>query len=459
MIDDPLIFLDLETTGTRTTRDRITEIAALKVLDGEVVSRYVTLVDPGISIPEPIRNITGITDAMVNGQPTFEALANDFFAWLGTGRLVAHNARFDYGFLRNEFKRAGLHYQAKAICTLKLSRRLAPQEPHHNLDALLARHALVNASRHRALGDAEALLNLWQRWHVEHDSDLIERAVAEQLRRESWPAHLDPGALNDLPQRPGVYLFYGHNRTLLYVGKSVNLRSRVLSHFSSDHRDDREMRIKTQLQSLEWQETAGDLGAQLLEARLVKRLMPIHNRQLRRRGRLVSWRWREGETMPELLEDTRSDSLQHVLYGLFRNRRDAQKALQGIAEREGLCPRVLGLEKGSGRCFSHQLGRCRGACCGGESLETHTKRACAALEGLKVRHWPWPGRVAFREEGPEGVVAYHLVDHWYYRGSAARLDELDTLPAADAAFDVDTYKILSRFLTAQRDDITPIALD
>ncbi|MHB0775343.1 exonuclease domain-containing protein [Halomonas sp. WWR20] len=459
MTDSALIFLDLETTGTRTTRDRITEIAALKLVGGEVVSRYTTLVDPGVSIPEPIRNITGITDAMVNGQPTFEEVANELFVWLGDGRLVAHNARFDYGFLRNEFKRAGLEYQAKVVCTLKLSRRLTPQEAQHNLDALLLRHDLTNASRHRALGDAEALLALWKRWHVEHDPAAIETAVAEQLRRESWPAHLDPGALDGLPQRPGVYLFYGYNRLPLYVGKSVNLRSRVLSHFSNDHRDDREMRLKAQLQGLEWHETAGDLGAQLLEARLVKELMPIHNRQLRRRGRLISWLWREGETTPQLLEQAHSRSQHDALYGLFRNRRDAQKALLAIAEQERLCPRILGLEKGVGRCFAHQLGRCRGACCGKETLATHTRRAQEALERIRIQHWPWPGRVAFREAGPEGVVAFHLVDHWHYYGSVTHLDEVSSLPMGGAAFDVDTYKILNRFLADQRQNIQPIPLD
>ncbi|MEC9482818.1 MAG: exonuclease domain-containing protein [Halomonas sp.] len=463
MIDNtPLVFLDLETTGTRTTSDRITEIAALRVIDGEVVDRFASLVDPGRAIPPHIQQLTGIDDAMVAKAPSFEALANDFFAWLGKDTLVAHNARFDYGFLRNEFARAGLSFSTKVICTLKLSRRLAPQHPHHNLDALLARHGLAGHERHRAMGDTSALLALWRRWLTEHDPVQIETFVRAQLRQASLPAHLDPARLNDLPERPGVYLFRGENRAVLYVGKSVNLRSRVMSHFSSDVRNDKEMRLVQQLRDLEWHETAGDLGAQLLEAHLIKTLMPVHNRLLRRQSRLVSWLWPETEAVPQLVgEEQLSGIKARTLYGLFRSRRDAGNALRKIAEEHALCPRVLGLERGSGRCFQHQIGRCLGACCGKESLATHAGRAREALERLRVQQWPWAGRVAFGETAHDESRAWHIVDHWCYLGSVQALTDeaLATLDDQTPKFDVDTYKILNRFLDRQDMtlDIRPLA--
>ncbi|MGC3874346.1 exonuclease domain-containing protein [Halomonas sp. GXIMD04776] len=456
MNDRPLVFIDLETTGTRTTRDRITEIAALRVIDGQVIERFITLVNPQTDIPRHIQQITGIDDAMVTDAPVFEELANELFSWLDTDALVAHNARFDYGFLRNEFKRAGLDYSTNVICTLKLSRRLAPQQRHHNLDALLARHGLSDFDRHRAEGDARAMLALWQRWHRQHDEEQLETMIRAQLRQSSLPAHLDPARLQSLPERPGVYLFHGENRAILYVGKSVNLRARVLSHFNSDHRNDREMRLSQQIHDLEWHETAGDLGAQLLEAQLIKELMPVHNRQLRRQSRLVSWHWPEDELSPSLVDGDNLDlSRELTLYGLFRTRRDARNALGQIAEEYRLCPQVLGLTTGRGRCFAQQLGRCAGACCGKETLEAHARRAQEALERLRVQQWAWPGRVAFGETAQDGTRVWHIVDHWCYLGSLEHLGETDlaSLTTQKARFDVDTYKILNRFLARQPEQL------
>lgn len=456
------IFIDLETTGTRTTRDRITEIAALRVVDGHIVDRFVTLVAPQVSVPPHIQRLTGIDEALLSGAPSFEALANDFFAWLGETPLVAHNARFDYGFLRNEFKRAGLAYSARVICTLKLSRRLAPQQRHHNLDALLARHGLGDFERHRAEGDARSLLALWQCWQHQHDPEHLATLVQAQLRQASLPAHLDPARFQALPERPGVYLFHGESGAVLYVGKSVNLRARVLSHFSSDHRHDKEMRLSQQTHDIDWRETAGDLGAQLLEAQLIKELMPVHNRRLRRQSRLSSWRWNAEDDAPRLVDAKAIDTdSSPVLYGLFRGRREARAALGQIAETHRLCPQLLGLTPGTGRCFAQQLGRCAGACCGKEPLETHHRRAREALERLRVQHWPWPGRVAFGETAADGTRAWHVVDHWCYLGSVAGLDpgQLAMLSAQRSLFDVDTYKILNRFLDRQHDDLEIRPLD
>ncbi|SDK86470.1 DNA polymerase-3 subunit epsilon [Franzmannia pantelleriensis] len=456
-----LIFLDLETTGTRTTRDRITEIAAIKVVDGQEVDRFVTLVDPGVPIPDHISRLTGIDASTVAEAPCFEALADTLSTWLESGCLVAHNARFDYGFLRNAFERAGRRFSAPTLCTLKLSRRLDPHERHHNLDALLRRHGIEGGSRHRAEGDARAMLALWRHWLAEHGSERIDALCSAQHRQASLPTHLDPGALQALPSRPGVYLFYGHNRLPLYVGKSVDLRARVLSHFNNDRHRDREMRLVQQIQDIDWQETAGDLGAQLLEARLIKTLMPIMNRQLRRQGRLVSWQWPAGQRSPSLVSGEVLNSHDSTtLYGLFRHPREARLALKQIAENHALCPRRLGLETGKGACFAHQLGRCAGACCGKESPAEHDERAREALEKLRIQHWPWRGRVAFGEHHPEGMQQWHLVDHWCYLGSVNELSDASLAAVTQQAvrFDVDTYKILGRFVNrhSERLDIRPL---
>ncbi|WP_075879374.1 3'-5' exonuclease family protein [Vreelandella massiliensis] len=447
MTSSTLIFVDVETTGTRATRDRITEIAALKVVEGDIVDRWTSLIYPEERVPFNITQLTGISDAMLSDAPRFVDIASSLYEWLGNAPLVAHNARFDFGFLRNEFKRAGLDYRSPLLCTLRLSRRIAPQERKHNLPALLARHGISAIRHHRAGDDVEALWSLWQTWQAQHSLEEWEQLLATEKRHRSLPAHLDLERLEQLPKTPGVYLFYGHNDLPLYVGKSINLRSRVLGHFQRDHQDDKEMRLAQQVQRVEWEETAGDLGAQLREAQLVKTLMPIMNRRLRKQRRLTAWHWPEGATQPTLLDANAIELVKVNLYGLFRSARDAKSALRQIAEEERLCPLVLGLEKGQGRCFAYQIGKCRGACCGQETLAEHTRRAQNALAQLQVSAWPWPGRIAIKERHPHSQqVAYHVVNQWRYLGTAESETAADELTTSSAAFDLDAYRILTRFL-------------
>ncbi|PKG49294.1 MULTISPECIES: 3'-5' exonuclease family protein [Halomonadaceae] len=448
MSETALIFVDVETTGTRATRDRITEIAALKVVNGELVDRWSSLIYPECKVPAQITQLTGIRDDMLREAPRFTHIAESLREWLGDGQLVAHNARFDYSFLRNEFKRAGQDFRASLICTLRLSRRIAPQEQQHNLKALLNRYGISPIRHHRAGDDVDALWALWQTWQVEHSEEAWQNLLGDERRHRTLPAHLDSAQLEGLPTCPGVYLFYGHNRLPLYVGKSVNLRSRVLGHFQRDHQDDKEMRLAQQVQHIEWEETAGDLGAQLREAQLVKTLMPIMNRQLRKQRKLTTWHWEAEADHPELLSGSAmSLPISGALYGLFRNAREAKNTLRAVAEEQKLCPRVLGLEKGKGRCFANQVGKCLGACNGQESIAQHTQRAKAALMQLQVNVWPWPGSIAIEEQTANSTApAWHVIRQWCYLGSAASLKKAKTLADASASFDVDSYRILNRFL-------------
>ncbi|TVU89413.1 3'-5' exonuclease family protein [Vreelandella titanicae] len=448
MSETALIFVDVETTGTRATRDRITEIAALKVINGELIDRWSSLIYPECKVPAQITQLTGIRDDMLVDAPRFAQIAESLREWLGDGQLVAHNARFDYSFLRNEFKRAGLDFRTSLICTLRLSRRIAPQQRQHNLKALLKRYGITPTRHHRAGDDVDALWSLWQAWQAEHSDEAWQRLLGDERRHRTLPAHLDSAQLEGLPACPGVYLFYGHNRLPLYVGKSINLRSRVLGHFQRDHQDDKEMRLAQQVQHIEWEETAGDLGAQLREAQLVKTLMPIMNRQLRKQRKLTTWHWAEEADHPELLSgNALTQPLGGTLYGLFRNAREAKNALRAIAEEQQLCPRVLGLEKGKGRCFANQVGKCRGACNGQESIAVHTQRAQKALTQLQVNVWPWPGSIAIEEKSAGATgSAWHVVRQWCYLGSATSFNNAQTLAETSASFDVDSYRILNRFL-------------
>ncbi len=451
---DKLVFVDLETTGTNPVNDRITEIGIVEVDAKGQATSWSSLVNPQVSIPSFIQGLTGISNAMVADAPTFAELAPALHDRLQGALFIAHNARFDYGFLRNAFSEAGLPYKADVLCTVKLSRALFPNERKHNLDTLIDRHGLKADARHRALADADLLWQLWQKLTTTLPADTFDAALSSLLQRPSLPSHLPTDALDAIPDTPGVYLFYGDNDLPLYVGKSVRLRQRVLSHFNADHKLYKDMRLSQQLHRIDWRETAGEIGALLLEAQLVKDLQPVHNRLLRRQGELCAWRLNEdarGRTFPVLTYASEQDfGRADRLYGLFSSKRKAETALRELAESHQLCLVQLGLEKSAGHnkpCFGWQLRRCKGVCVGKEAESFHRARLEAALSSLHVKTWPHSGAVGLVERFGEDRTDIHVVNNWCYLGTARSEDELWSLleqAPARPAFDLDTYKILSR---------------
>ncbi len=447
------VLLDLETTGATPTTDRITEIGLIRYEDGVEVRRWQTLVNPEKQIIPFIEKITGISNAMVKDAPLFKDIAHELLSQLQGAVLCAHNVRFDYGFLKNEYKRLGLTLQLNVLCTVKLSRRLYPEYKSHGLDAIIARHGIVCVARHRAMGDVEVMTEFLHIAEAEHGLATLKATAEELLKGQSLPVGIDPQLIDDIPETPGVYLFYGENSLPLYVGKSINLRSRVLSHFNSDHSRARGMRIAQEIKHIEWIETAGEFGALLLEARLIKERQPIHNQQLRREQQLCSWHLLpSADQRPLLTLVTQNDMTQGLLgalYGTYRTKRQAIAVLRQLAQAHALCPQYLGLESGNGPCFSYQLKRCKGVCCHQESPELHYLRLKQALISHQLKSWPYPGKIGIRESNAKnGKSAVHVFEHWCYLGTANDHDSLEMMRHTKTAFifDIDTYKLLLKQL-------------
>lgn len=444
----PLAFVDLETTGATATHDRITEIGIVEVDADGSVREWQQLVNPGMRIPPFIEQLTGISNDMVADAPPFEAVAVEAIKRLEGRLFIAHNARFDYGFLKNEFKRLGITFRASVLCTVKLSRALFPEHKRHNLDSLIERHGLHAEARHRALADAQLIFQFWQKIRVDRSNEDIEAALRAQNAHPSLPPHLDAGFIEDLPEGPGVYLFYGENNLPLYVGKAKDIRQRVLSHFAGDHSAAKEMELAQQVKRVDWIETAGEVGALLKESALVKQLQPTHNRQLRRNDEACTWTLvdeGEGWLRPQLVALADLDvGLSSACYGLFKNSKEANNVLRALAQSHHLCDALLGLEKVKpGKpCFGHQLRRCKGACIGAEPYAKHTVRLVSALVSVKLVAWPFAGPGLLRE-GDE----VHLIEGWRYLGSATSDEELHALlDSPRPPFDRDIYKILTKYV-------------
>jgi DNA polymerase-3 subunit epsilon len=443
-LESPLAVVDLETTGSQPACDRITEIGVIEVDGFEVSSEWSTLVNPGAGIPAGIQALTGISNEMVARAPSFAELAGDLYERLAGRVFVAHNARFDYGFLRREFERAGLRFQAKTVCTVRLSRRLYGGHASHSLDSLIARHGLACPARHRALPDADAV---WQFLRIaarEHGAEVVAVAARQVARQPALPPHLDHALIDEIPEAPGVYVFYGEAGAPLYVGMSRTLRSRVMQHFSLGTAWTREVR------RVDWQRTVGELGALLREAELVKELEPAYNRRLRRPQSLCGFAFDMKRLRLAAPEEIRGETLAFV-HGLFRSRRDALQALRSLADEYGLCLQTLGFDAPAreGACWRFRLGRCRGVCAGRENIHVHHARVAEGLARMKAVEWPHAGPLGIVERDPgRDAAEIHVVDRWCYLGAARSDAELAELLEGERAprFDYDHYRILSRHL-------------
>ncbi len=441
-------FLDIETTGGNASWDRVTEIGIRFWRAGEVVGEWQTLLNPETRISPFIEHLTGISNEMVSAAPRFEEIADDLEAQLKGTVFVAHNARFDYGFIKAEFRRLGRLFSAKVLCTVKLSRRLYPEFRRHNMDALIARHGLAQVQRHRAMGDVSAMLAFFEHARAERGDERFESAVRELLQSPSIPSHLPPDTLQGLPRGPGVYRFYGENDVLLYVGKSTNIAQRVASHFSGDHNSARGVRISESLRRVDWTETAGELGALLLELKQIKTLKPMFNRRSRAAKNLVSIELSKndaGYLQARLVREIEPHRLGDY-FGLFRSKRDAEKALSGITAKNELCNKLLGLEpEHEGACFQRALGRCKGACEGWENVERYNLRVQIAFHGLRLKTWPWKGPVGIVEQDVRsGRTDILVVYNWMHVATLHGEDELHDLSLRGQAvtFDLDSYKLL-----------------
>ena len=452
MFDPRVIFLDLETTGASIDRDRITEIGLLEVVDGELVGEWSTLVDPGCEMPPVIASLTGITAEMVDDAPSFAEISAELLERLEGRLLVAHNARFDYGFLRAEFRRTGVRFRSRVLCTVRLSRALFPEHRHHNLDSVMERFGLSCAARHRALGDAQVVWAFARELERAVEPERLANTVAALTQLPALPAGVDAERFEDLPDAPGAYVFYAADGTPLYAGKGANLRSRVLAHFNADGRLDRAQRLALQTASLEWIETGGELGAALREIALLRRLTPVFNRR-RDPSEVWSLCWSPGACVETVRLDEEPGVMSDSTYGVFRSRADAFAALRGVAHAQQLCRILLGLESGPGPCSAHTQGACRGACAGRETPAQHMIRLAGALARLRLAPWPFAGRIALREADPyRGVSEIHVLEHWRYLGSARTETELaELLERRDLPpFDIDHYRLLTRHLARTR---------
>ncbi len=369
--------VDIETTGLSPANEKITEIAIF-IHDGhKVIEEFSTLINPEKKIPYRIIHMTGINNQMVEGAPKFYEVAKRIVELTEDKILVGHNVRFDYGFIRSEFKSLGYIFERKTLDTVKLSRKLIPGRKSYGLGRLCKDLEIENTSRHRAGGDALATTKLFELL-------LTMDSKPESISLTGVKSGVNNSIVKDLPSKTGVYYFYNKDNELIYVGKSVNIHDRVLSHLNNNlHKKAIEM--KNQINAVDYQITGSELVALLLESDEIKKNQPRFNQSQKRtyfNYGLYSFYDDNGYLNLKIIRII--DELNPIY--TYSSLHEGKEHLINICEEFNLCQKLCGLYETSGACFHYQIHGCKGACIGEEDPAEYNLRANSSLDNYQFKY-------------------------------------------------------------------------
>jgi len=377
--------VDIETTGGQAHRDKITEIAIVLHDGAKVVDTYETLLNPECYIPYGITELTGITQEMVRHAPKFYEVARDIVKLTEGAVFVAHNVRFDYNFIREEFARLGFSYSRKQLCTVRLSRQAFPGLRSYSLGNLISHFNIQVDQRHRAMADAMATTVLFERIlsqgvNREHVHHLVNLGIKESR----LPGNLSMDSINNLPEACGVYYFHNDKGEVVYVGKSINIRKRVAEHFADQSA--KAAKLQQLVDDISFELTGSELAALLLESYEIKRLSPSVNRAQRQKQFpyvIHSFFNPEGYLCFDIAEVTTARERNNLrVLSEYPKISHARGRLQHVLQAHELCACFTSIQAGKGPCFNFHLKQCKGACVGIEPTEDYNARAEEAQQAL-----------------------------------------------------------------------------
>jgi len=375
--------LDIETTGGSPKTEKITEIAIF-FHDGEkIVDEWSTLINPEKSIPYFITGLTGITNEMVASAPRFYEVARELVERTENHIIVGHNVKFDYSFIKSEFKNLGFEFDRKTLCTIQLSRKIIPGHRSYSLGKLCKDLGIGITDRHRAAGDALATVKLFELLRERQNGEFGTLLHEPSGRYKNLNDHLTIEDIQKLPEECGTYYFYDDQNQLLYIGKSKDIRHRVLSHLGNTS-SRRAMEMKQRIHSISYELTGSELIALLKESGEIKEQKPRYNRAQRRSSSY--WGLYPGKDefgyitfSLKKINETADDPVT-----CFNSKKEAREVLTKMVGKHWLCQKLCGLYQTDGACFHHSIRQCNGACIQGESVAAYNRRAQALLDSLTL---------------------------------------------------------------------------
>ena len=376
------VIVDIETTGGRTEKDRITDIAIIKHDGQNTIDTYHSLVNPECFIPHDIQKLTGISNDMVKQAPKFYEIAKDIIEFTEGCCFVAHNVRFDYGFVKAEFKSLGYLFQRPTLCTVKLSRSTFKGLYSYSLGNLCAALDIPITDRHRALGDAKATAILFEKIHQKQSHKDPEWLKSETTLTK-FPPLLKPETFHQIPNElTGVYYFHNQDGHVIYVGKSIDIKKRIEQHFRiKSNESKRSLQMKTEIADISFEAMGDELIALLHESYEIKRIKPIYN-VLQKKARAVPFYglFSEYDNKGYIVFQLRKLTSEDQPIFTADSMASAKAVLHRMMETYGLCETKCGLQQYPGPCFRKQIHTCKGACIDEEAPELFNEKAIKAIK-------------------------------------------------------------------------------
>ena len=405
--------LDIETTGGKYNEEGITEIAIYKFDGHQIVDQFSSLVNPERSIQPFVVNLTGINNKMLIHAPKFYEVAKRIIEITEGCTIVAHNAQFDNRILRTEFDRLGYNFEKPTLCTVDLAKKLIPGLPSYSLGKLVRSLGIPITDRHRAQGDAKATVTLFKIL-LEKDVDkiIISEAVKKEPKRQLEPKLLD--IIETAPSTTGVYYMHRQDGKIIYVGKSKNIKKRLIQHFTNDNKKSK--KIQLEVASVSFEETGNDLIAQLKESQEIKRLKPIFNHALKRnifQSQLYAYTDENGYLNLKAEKVSSETDEERNIITTFTNYAQAKSFLYKITDEFQLCQKLNHLEKTEGACFNYGIKTCLGACLNIEKPEKYNQRVQQFISKSSYQHQSMLIIDKGREIDEHSVI---LIENGEYKG-------------------------------------------
>jgi len=427
--------VDIETTGSHASANGITEVA-ICIHDGvQVTHRYETLVNPHRDIPVYIRALTGISNEMVQDAPPFSQVAAEIYNLLHDKIFVAHNVNFDYSFLRYHLAASGFELNCNKLCTVRLGRKIIPGLPSYSLGKLCHSLNIKNESRHRAGGDASATAELFGLLLRSDTNKHILAALKHNSKEQNLPPNLPKTAIEALPLMPGVYYFHDQKGKVIYVGKAVNIKKRVCSHFSGNNPNLQRQEFLRNIHQVTYQECGTELMAFALEAVEIKRLWPRYNRSLKRFEHtygLYAYEDQRGYMRLAIDKHRKYSNSVHHCHSLL----DAHNLLSQLVDEHSLCPKLCFIQKNAEPCITSLTQSCA---CTGEDADSYNKKVMGALDSLKQQLPTFALRDKGRNCDEQSCL---LIENGRFYG----------MGYISNAFEVDNFEALKTHLTPYTDN-------
>lgn len=443
--------IDVETTGGGINGNRLTEICIVLLRGSVIIDKFTSLINPEEEIPRYITALTGIDNRMLEDAPKFHEVAKKVEELTRDAIFVAHNVNFDYNVLRNEFRELGFEYTRKKLCTVRLSRKLIPGLFSYSLGRLCDSISIPISNRHRAEGDTDATVILFQRLlSLDDNFKLINSFLHVRSRQATLPPHIEAEQINELPESPGTYLFKDRQHKVIYVGKAINIKKRVVSHFYD--RMSKEYHLGQETFHIDHETTGNELIALLLEAECIRKYYPKFNRAQKRPGpvyQIVSYTNQRG--ILQLAMEKTNKFRESV--GIFYSRALAQEKLEQLCREFSLCPKYCSLQTNVEECSHYSIVSCEGICSGKEEVDVYNTKVNKAIASLTEESSTFVTREKGRNFKEEAFV---LVKEGQYQGfgfidaetQINRLEDYEAFLKRQTAT-YHTNKILSNYLRKQ----------